>query len=128
MSINSRRPVVESGVQAAPGSPLVNASPLEFAPTPSRLEVRLSGEVRIEHVAELCARLRELCTHAAPVRIDWSAAEHLDACVLQLLVAFARGRVGAGLGVEYTTAGPELRRYLELSGFHAHLGPAEGAA
>ena len=106
----------------------MNVPPLEFAPTASRLDVRLSGEVRIEHVAELCARLRELCAHAAPVRIDWSAAEHLDACVLQLLVTFARGRVAAGLGVEYTPPGPELRRYLELSGFHAHLGPAGSAA
>lgn len=97
------------------------SSPIALEESSQRAALRLSGEVRIEHVAELSARLRALVGHAGDVCIEWSEAEHVDACALQLLAAFARARRAAGAPLEFCAPQPALLRYLELSGFAAHL-------
>lgn len=95
--------------------------PIVLDRSSERTELRLYGEVRIEHAAELHAQLSEAAGRSVPIRVDWSAAEHLDACVLQLLAALARRCVRTGLRLEFAEPGPALRHYLELSGFQAHL-------
>lgn len=95
--------------------------PIVLIRNPTRAELRIYGEVRIEHAAELRAQLLELAQLSTPVRVDWSEAEHLDACILQLLAAFVRRSVRTGAALEFAPPGPALARYLALSGFQPHL-------
>jgi hypothetical protein len=53
---------------------------------------------------------------SAPVQFDWSQAEHMEACVLLVLLACRYDDVARG---QLTIRGdnPDVRKYLELSGF-----------
>jgi anti-anti-sigma regulatory factor len=81
--------------------------------------IALRGEVRVDCVQGLHAALCALASRAVRVRIDWSGAEHVDACVLQTLLAFVRSRSEAGVPPEHCAAPRALQDYLRLGGFAA---------
>jgi hypothetical protein len=76
--------------------------------------VTLTRHAGVEVAAQLHDQLLS-AEVSAPVQIDWSQAEHLEACVLQVLLACRYDDVARG---QLTIGGdnPDVRKYLELSG------------
>ena len=58
------------------------------------------------------------------VAIEWDQAEHVDACVLQVLLAIRKLLKDRGLPLTVTKDNPKVREYLKWSGLSEYF-PAQ---
>ncbi len=89
----------------------------------SVLLVKLRGEAGVESAIALRERLLQ-AGNAKAITIDWSAAEHVETCVFQVLLAMRDSLSQQGGSLTVESDSPRVRGYLELSGL-AGLFPVE---
>lgn len=76
--------------------------------------IRLERRARVETAVLLKQRLSQAV--ARDVAIDWAEAEHVDACVLQVLLALRNLLQERGLSFVVHRDNTKVRDYLKLSG------------
>ena len=79
----------------------------------------LAADCRAAQVNELKSALSRVLSRVAPVELDASAVQQIDAASLQLLAAFVRERQSQGRAVAWRDAAPPLldgARQLGLAG------------
>ncbi len=83
----------------------------------------LSGSVKLDCVRALHQEVTKLAHRGKDVILDWSNADHIDACVLQVFIALGTtlGRCGRRLRVR--GANPAISKYLTLAGLEAFFPP-----
>jgi anti-anti-sigma factor len=82
--------------------------------------VRIEGNARVETAVLLKQSLVQTqMAHA--VAIDWGKAEHVDACVLQVLLALRQLLAKRGLPWMVDRDNPKVREYLKLSGLSEYF-------
>ena len=100
-----------------------------------RMIVKIEGNARVETAMLLKQSLAQTPA-AREVAIDWSAAEHVDASVLQILLALRKSLAERGLPFMVDKDNLKVRGYLKLSGLSeyfpvrdrpAQAAPAESA-
>jgi len=82
--------------------------------------LRLEGHARVE----TATRLRETLAQAPlaqPVAIEWDQAEHVDACVLQVLLALRKLLMDRGLSFAVGKDNAKVRAYLNWSGLSEYF-------
>lgn len=80
--------------------------------------VQLTGRAGVEAAAQLHEQLLQVNINQ-PIVVDWGQTEHIEACVLQVLLACRRGAEGQSLSVESDNI--RVREYLKLSGLSEHF-------
>ena len=98
-----------------------------------RMRVRLEGSARVETAVLLQQKLMQTQI-ANDVVIDWAEVEHVDACVLQVLLALGKLLTARGLTLVVEKDNAKVRRFLKLSGMseyfpvrdESHLVPSAG--
>jgi anti-anti-sigma factor len=110
-------------------------SGLSLSDEDGRMIVKIEGNARVETAMLLKQSLAQ--TPAAhEVAIDWGEAEHVDASVLQVLLALRKSLVEQGLPFMVDSDNLKVREYLKLSGLSEyfpvrnrppHAPPAENA-
>lgn len=101
------RQVFEMVMMAEPGVSLLDEE--------GRTVLKIAGSARVE----TAVLLRESLAQRPPdreVAIDWSEAEHVDASVLQVLLALRRSLVERGLSFIVDKDNLKVREYLKLAG------------
>jgi anti-anti-sigma factor len=97
--------------------------------------VKIEGNARVETAVLLKQELSRMQIDHE-VAIDWSDAEHVDACVLQVLLAFRKSLAKRGFSLMVDKDNPKVRNYLKLSGLaqffpvrdgSLHVPPVESA-
>jgi anti-anti-sigma regulatory factor len=101
-----------------------------------RVIVKIEGFARVDTAVFLKENLAQMqITHG--VGIDWCAAEHIDACVLQVLLSVRRSLTERGLSFIVDQDNSKVRWYLKLSGMSEYFpvrndphpsSPTEGGA
>jgi len=85
-----------------------------------RLIVKIEGSARVETAVLLKQNLAPAqITHG--IAIDWDAAEHVDACVLQVLLALRQLLAERGLSFIVNKDNPKVRGFLKLSGMSEYF-------
>jgi anti-anti-sigma factor len=85
-----------------------------------RMIVRLEGAARVETASLIKQELAQASiTHN--VAIDWGGAEHVDASVLQVLLALRKLVVERGLSFMVDKDDARVRGYLKLSGLSEYF-------
>ena len=79
------------------------------------LVVKIEGSARVETAALLKEKLSK-SRPAKNVAIDWGEAEHVDACVLQVLLALSKLLAERGSSLVVSRDNIRVREYLRLSG------------
>lgn len=82
--------------------------------------VKIEGNARVETAALLKQSLAQTQT-ASGVAIDWSAAEHVDASVLQVLLALRNSLAEHGLPFVVDKDNLQVREFLRLSGLSEYF-------
>ncbi|MGA9528540.1 MAG: STAS domain-containing protein [Terriglobales bacterium] len=91
-----------------------------------RMVVKIEGKARVETAVLLRQKLAEsLITQE--VAIDWAEAEHVDASVLQVLLALRKLLGERGLPLVVDKDNTKVREYLRLSGLTEYF-PLGGEA
>ena len=85
--------------------------------------IRLVGHARMETAVLLHESLAK-APFAHSVMIEWEEAEHVDACVLQVLLAVRKALSARGLALTVRKDNPKVREYLNLSGLAEYF-PAQ---
>src|SRR5579864_3871343 len=81
----------------------------------------LQGTLTLEHIRCLHETAMRLSRDAASVVVDCAAAEHLDACTLQIFLALKTELERGGHAFRIARENAEVRRYLELAGLATHF-------
>jgi anti-anti-sigma factor len=76
--------------------------------------VRFEGRARVETAVHLKQRLSQAV--ARDVAIDWAEAEHVDACVLQVMLALRKLLLERGRSFGVRRDNAKVRDYLKMSG------------
>ena len=80
-----------------------------------RMTLKIEGNARVETAVFLQQNLAQArITHG--VAVDWGEAEHVDACVLQVLLALRKLLAERGLPFMVDKDNAKVRGYLRLSG------------
>jgi anti-anti-sigma factor len=82
--------------------------------------VKIEGSARVESAALLRQRLAQTQI-AHEVAIDWSEAEHVDASVLQVLLALRKLLADRRLPLVVDQDNSKVRGYLKLSGLSEYF-------
>jgi len=82
--------------------------------------VKLEGSARVETAVRLKQELAQ-AQIAHEVAIDWGEAEHVDACVLQVLLALGKLLAERGSSLIVDRDNPKVRQYLKLSGLSEYF-------
>ncbi len=85
-----------------------------------RTMVKLEGSARVETAVRLKQELAQ-AQIAHEVAIDWGEAEHVDACVLQVLLALGKLLAERGSSLIVDRDNPKVRQYLKLSGLSEYF-------
>jgi anti-anti-sigma factor len=104
--------IVEAVVMAQPGLSLFDDE--------GHTTVKIEGSARVEMAVLLKQELTR-AQIAHEVAIDWGEAEHVDACVLQILLAFGKLLAERGSSLIVERDNPKVRQYLELSGLSEYF-------
>jgi anti-anti-sigma factor len=88
----------------------------------SVVRVKLTGKVRVDAAALLKEKLAGV-EKSKDVVLDWQEAEHVDASVLQVLLALKGLIEATGLSVMVERDNPHVREYLRLAGLAEHFQP-----
>jgi anti-anti-sigma factor len=85
-----------------------------------RMIVKIEGSARVETAVLL---KQELSQAQIPheVAVDWGDAEHVDACVLQVLLALGKFLTERGSSLIVDRDNPKVRQYLKLSGLSEYF-------
>lgn len=86
------------------------------------LRVRPEPELTAAQASALRAALDELLAEPAPLVLDLRAMERIDACGLQLLLAFVAARRTLGLACSIDAENAVVRDAVRVSGLGQHLG------
>jgi len=90
-------------------------SGLSVSDDEGRMIVKIEGSARVEMAVLLKQKLEETQI-AQEVAIDWEGAEHVDACVLQVLLALRQTLAERGVSLMVVKDNAKVRGYLKLSG------------
>jgi anti-anti-sigma factor len=82
--------------------------------------LKLEGSARVETATLLLQELSQ-SSIAHDMAIDWEQAEHVDACVLQVLLALRKMLADRGLSLTVDKDNSHVRGYLELSGLSQYF-------
>jgi anti-anti-sigma regulatory factor len=82
--------------------------------------LKIEGNARVETAALLKLRLTQTQIER-DMAIDWGEAEHVDACVLQVLLALHRALAAEGLSLTVKKDNLKVRQYLHLSGLSEYF-------
>jgi len=85
-----------------------------------RMMVKIEGSARVEMAVLLKQKLEETQI-AHDVAIDWEGAEHVDACVLQVLLALRQSLAERGMSLMVEKDNAKVRGYLKLSGLSEYF-------
>ncbi len=85
-----------------------------------RTVVKIEGNARVETAMLLKQSLAQTQT-AHEVAIDWGEAEHVDASVLQVLLAFRKSLAERGSAFMVDRDNLKVREYLKLSGLSEYF-------
>jgi len=85
--------------------------------------IRLMGHARVETAVRIHEALAKV-PFAHPVTVEWEEAEHVDGCVLQLLLAVQKILKERGLSLTVRKDNPKVREYLNLAGLSEYF-PAQ---
>ncbi len=89
--------------------------------------VRLDGNARVETATLLKESLAQAqMTHN--VAVEWDQAEHVDACVLQVLLALRKLLSERGLSLTVGKDNAKVRKYLKLSGLSEYFPAQSGSS
>ncbi len=83
--------------------------------------VALSGVINRELVDRFHQEVRRMAASAKDVVIECSAAEYLDACILQELLALRAALEAKGKVLRCTGNNPSIRRYIQIAGLAEYL-------
>lgn len=97
------------------GSPVVSLIEQDDA-----VVVRLAGHARMEDAMAL-HQLVAQANRTKRLAIDWHAAEFVDGCVLQVLLAAQRSLLQRGLSLTVDQDNAGVRQYLRLSGLSEYF-------
>lgn len=86
------------------------------------VRVRPDPELTAAQASALRGALDELLAEPAPLVLDLRELERVDACGLQLLLAFAAARRARGLACSFDAANAVVRDAVSVSGLGQHLG------
>src|SRR5580658_1627121 len=86
----------------------------------NRMVVKIEGNARVEAAVLLKQGLMQ-SKLAHEVAIDWGDAEHVDACVLQILLALRQAVTERGLTFLVDIDNSHVRQYLKLSGLSEYF-------
>jgi anti-anti-sigma regulatory factor len=78
--------------------------------------IRLSGTANLEAIQSLHEEGLRLAHLGRDVVVDWSAAEYVDACVLQELIALGTALAANGKKLSVRGENPKVAKYLQLAG------------
>jgi anti-anti-sigma regulatory factor len=81
----------------------------------------LEATLSLEHVRSLHEAAMRLPRDTASVVVDCAAAEHLDACTLQVLLALKAELETCGRAFRIAGETADVRKYLKLAGLSAHF-------
>jgi anti-anti-sigma regulatory factor len=81
----------------------------------------LTGVLNLDEAGKLREAAVRLAARRRDVAIDWSAAGHVDASALQVLLALRAALAAAGRDLFVVRDNGDIRRYLELAGLAAHF-------
>jgi anti-anti-sigma factor len=85
-----------------------------------RTILKIEGSARVETAVLLKQKLAEVeIDH--DVTLDWAEAEHVDASVLQVLLALRKSLAEDGLELVVNNDNPRVRVYLKLSGLSEYF-------
>jgi anti-anti-sigma factor len=79
------------------------------------LILQLKGKARVEAAQLLQQQLAQIDSNR-DLALDWEQAEHIDACVLQVLLAFRKSRSDRQFSLTVDRDNPHVREYLRMSG------------
>ena len=82
--------------------------------------VTLHGNVRVDAASLLQRSLLE-AGGQKNLAINWEQAEHVDACALQVLLAYAKTLKHSECSLHVEKDNPHVRQYLELAGLTDHF-------
>jgi len=92
------------------------------------IEVRLTGSARVEAANRLRERFLQIGT-LKNITLAWKDAEHVDASVLQVLLAVQKELSAGGRTLHVEEDNLTVRHYLQVSGLAGHFPvPAASAA
>jgi len=104
----------------------MNGPMVSLLPREDTTILKLRGNSRADAARLLLEQLLE-SPISQNVAVDWEQAEHVDACMLQVLLALRNCLVQQGLSLSVTMDNPAVREYLRLAGlsefFPVHSGP-----
>lgn len=90
--------------------------------------LRLRGVLGPDAAAALHREAAQIAAGRGDVGVDWSAAEHVSAASLQVLLALQKSLSGKGRKLEVVADHPAVRRFLETAGLSGRFaGPGIGA-
>ena len=84
------------------------------------MRLEIEGSARVEMAVLLKQKLEETKI-AHEVAIDWEGAEHVDACVLQVLLALRQSLAERGVALMVEKDNAKVRGYLKLSGLSEYF-------
>ena len=87
----------------------------------------LRGNSRADAARLLLEQLRQT-EIMQPVVVDWEQAEHVDTCVLQVLLALQKQLALGGLSLGIARDNPAVREYLQLAGLSGNFPPSSAPA
>ncbi|TAM99543.1 MAG: anti-sigma factor antagonist [Rhizobiaceae bacterium] len=88
---------------------------------PAHHLIELAGMLGLEAAAPLRDEARCLVQSRKNVAIDWSAAEHVGASALQVLLALQKSLEADGRKLSVAADNASVRRYLELAGLSGYF-------
>lgn len=89
--------------------------------------LHLTGAAGVELAEVVHQAALQAADSGKDVVLDWTRAEHVDACSLQLLVALRAALVERGHALRVAGSNPAVEKYLTLAGLADHFPPASSA-
>ena len=93
----------------------MNSATISLKQSNSELLLVLTGSTRVETAEELYEHLLQ-AQPAQDLGVDWSGAEYVHACVLQVLLAYGKTLGHSGHSIRVNNDNEHVRDFLQVSG------------
>lgn len=93
---------------------------VELSRSTEKVAIRITGNAGMDEAREL-QRLLLAEPETLALTVDWSEAEHVESCVLQVLLAYRKQLVRAGQTISIVRDSVHVRGLLEVGGLSEYF-------